>query len=331
MRTTLCVTQSGLGALRDAEDAKGLNTKSGASVRIKSVRRPTPHFLEVNGRVERAWKGGGGRKKENGGCEKSPDLFAGCHRNHREPLAQPPPTSAAIQHVNLAAALGLPSTNGVLYNELSAKGCSSVISTWAFTIISKMGRRAIHLTRDAKAAAKREQVKKYSQTPHGQAARASPSTEIQDLYDAPLLVHEPLFQEALRPPDALDKSDLSRWKKEPPFVEDEDSTDPYSDDYLAFTNSLVSVLHGVCLREQTTRDAQWRAEFLEKGWKTSMVELREEVCDLLGRWEMVLRLRREHFYHPYHDSREHAMLEHYLQWLARTIYSLYYLKFLELK
>ncbi|KAJ6553264.1 hypothetical protein B0H19DRAFT_1263662 [Mycena capillaripes] len=169
-----------------------------------------------------------------------------------------------------------------------------------------MGRRAIHLTRDAKAAAKREQVKKYSQTPHGQAARAcarrpkhhrkegkppepsaerpacipgvaAPSTEIQDLHDALLPVHEPLFQEALRSPDALDKSDLSRWKKEPPFVEDEDSTDPYSDDYLAFTNSLVSVLHGVRLREQTTRDAQRRAEFLEKGWKTSMAELREEV------------------------------------------------------
>ncbi|KAJ6469414.1 hypothetical protein C8R45DRAFT_1105272 [Mycena sanguinolenta] len=222
-----------------------------------------------------------------------------------------------------------------------------------------MGRRAIHLTESAKAAAKREQVKKYSQTPHGQLTRAnarkperrrkggkhtaeSPakyplsisglptlSADIQEWYNAPLPDHEPLFQEALRSPDALDESDLARWKKEPPFVEDEDSTDPYSNEYFAFTKSLVTVLHGVRLREQKTRDARRRVEFLEKGWKAAVAELREEVRSLLARWEIVTRLSREQHYHPYHASREHAMLEHYLQWLARTIYSLYYLQFLE--
>ncbi|KAJ7251182.1 hypothetical protein B0H12DRAFT_1234251 [Mycena haematopus] len=221
-----------------------------------------------------------------------------------------------------------------------------------------MGRRAIHLTQSAKATAKREQVKKYSQTAHGQATRAdarkpahhrkgkhttegpaecplsipglpTPTVDIQERYNTPLPDQEPLFQAALSSADALDESDLARWKKEPPFVEDEDTTDPYSSDYFAFTKSLVNVLHGVRLREQKIRDAQRRVEFLEEGWKVAMGELREEVRILLERWAIVTRLAREQFYHPYHNSREHAMLEHYLQWLGRTIYSLYYLKFLE--
>jgi hypothetical protein len=60
-----------------------------------------------------------------------------------------------------------------------------------------------------------------------------------------------------------------------------------------------------------------------------MEKLREEVRGLLHRWETVTRLSREQFYHPYHDSREYAMLFHYRQWLARTIFSLYHLKFMQ--
>jgi hypothetical protein len=112
-------------------------------------------------------------------------------------------------------------------------------------------------------------------------------------------------------------------------VEDDDSTDPYSNCYLAFTKSLINVLHGLRLREQNASDAQRRAVFLEKGWKTGMEELREEVRYLLERWEIVTKLSREQFYHPYHNSREHAMLNHYRQWLARTIFTLYYLKFMD--
>jgi hypothetical protein len=33
-------------------------------------------------------------------------------------------------------------------------------------------------------------------------------------------------------------------------------------------------------------------------------------------------------YHPFHQSREHLMLQHYIQWQARTIYHLYHLEFL---
>jgi hypothetical protein len=105
--------------------------------------------------------------------------------------------------------------------------------------------------------------------------------------------------------------------------------DPYSSPYLAFTQNLITVMHGVRLREQNTCDAQRRADFLEKGCDAAMEELREEVLSLLKRWENVMRLWREDFYHPYHNSREHAMLNHYRQWLARTIFTLYYLKFMD--
>jgi hypothetical protein len=33
-------------------------------------------------------------------------------------------------------------------------------------------------------------------------------------------------------------------------------------------------------------------------------------------------------YHPFHQSREHLMLQHYIQWQACTIYHLYHLEFL---
>jgi hypothetical protein len=158
---------------------------------------------------------------------------------------------------------------------------------------------------------------------------AAPNSEIEDLYNIPLPDHEPLFREALRSPEALDESDLSRWKKDPPFEEDDDSTDPYSNCYLAFTQLLITVMHGVRLREQNACDAQRRADFLEKGWSVAMEELRVEVRGLLERWEIATRLSREHLYHPYHNSREHAMLDHYRQWLARTIFTLYYLKFMD--
>jgi hypothetical protein len=127
----------------------------------------------------------------------------------------------------------------------------------------------------------------------------------------------------------LDESALSIWKAEPPFAEEEDSTDPYSAGYLAWTRSLVSVMHGVRLREQNTRDAQRKADFLENGWETGMEKVREEVLGLLKRWEIVTKLLHEQFYHPYHDSREYAMLIHSRQWLARSIFSLYHLKFIQ--
>ncbi|KAJ7840015.1 hypothetical protein B0H13DRAFT_1910881 [Mycena leptocephala] len=141
----------------------------------------------------------------------------------------------------------------------------------------------------------------------------APNAEIQELYNAPLPDHKPLFREALCSADAFDEEGLSIWKAEPPFAREEDSTDPYSAQYIAFMHTLVSVMH---------------ADFLENGWRTGMEKLREEVRCLLQRWETVTRLSCEQFYRPYHDSREYAMLFHYRQWLSHTIFSLYHLKFM---
>ncbi|KAJ7881223.1 hypothetical protein B0H13DRAFT_2345210 [Mycena leptocephala] len=149
------------------------------------------------------------------------------------------------------------------------------------------------------------------------------------LYDQALPHGAQLFEDALRSPDALDESELMRWKEEPPFVQDDDTTDPYSPAYLAFTKSLAEVLHGVRLREQNVRDIELREAVCTKGRGFVMRTLQPEISEMWIRWERTKGMLGERKYHPYHQSREHTMLEHYLQWLARTICHLSALKFLE--
>ncbi|KAJ7243828.1 hypothetical protein B0H12DRAFT_1236310 [Mycena haematopus] len=226
------------------------------------------------------------------------------------------------------------------------------------TTVSIMGRRALYLTLDQKASANRKDRQKYSHSPRGKATKARlrqpthrrkqakylpestpecpssipglppPSTEIEELYNKPLPENEPLFGEALRSADALDESDLMRWKTEPPFVEDDDTTDPYSAGYIKYTHSLTHVLHGVRLREQNAEDLRWRSRFAEDGCEAALHDLKEEVHHLLERWERMKDLSTRRPYHPFHASREHAMFQLYIQWLARTIFHKYHLKFL---
>ncbi|KAJ7922224.1 hypothetical protein B0H13DRAFT_2317664 [Mycena leptocephala] len=92
-----------------------------------------------------------------------------------------------------------------------------------------------------------------------------PTAKMLELYDQALPHGAQLFEDALRSPDALDESELVRWKEEPPFVQDDDTTDPYSPAYLAFTKSLAEVLHGVRLREQNVRDIELREAVRTKG------------------------------------------------------------------
>ncbi|KAJ7794791.1 hypothetical protein B0H14DRAFT_2621635 [Mycena olivaceomarginata] len=209
-----------------------------------------------------------------------------------------------------------------------------------------------HRTLAQQATASRNSSLKYIRSPHGQntraasrrperrrkGARAPPSTlpdvptptqRMVELYRQALPSDEPLFKEALRSPDAVDESDLARWKEEPPFVEDEDATDPYSAAYLSFTKSLAAVLHGVRLREQNAEDIQLREAVYTKGRGVVMHQLQQTVTTLWSRWARVETLLGEGKYHPYHQSREYTMLEHYVQWLARTIFHLTYLKFLK--
>ncbi|KAJ7435268.1 hypothetical protein FB451DRAFT_1194744 [Mycena latifolia] len=223
-----------------------------------------------------------------------------------------------------------------------------------------MGRRAKYFTVADCASANQASVKKYTATSGGKAVRAvarrnrylaettrkeskhPPShsaplsgsvlglpplnIEIEQLFHLPLPEAHPFFREALTKPGALDESDLFRWKAEPPFVQDTDITDPYSATYHRWTESLVSVLHGVRLREQNERNVQRRAEFNINGRAAALVELRREVEELMSDWERVKALN---IYHEYHQSREHSMYRHYVQWLACTIYHLYHLKFLD--
>ncbi|KAJ7745192.1 hypothetical protein DFH07DRAFT_776804 [Mycena maculata] len=146
------------------------------------------------------------------------------------------------------------------------------------------------------------------------------SAAIDEHAQLPLPDNEPLFREALFRPGALDLSDIGRWKREPPFEEDDDAMDPNSAAYLSFTRSLAFVLHGMRLREQNERNVQRRMEFEEGNWDG----LRDEVGALLEGWERALQVK----YDPYHASREYTMLQHWLQWQARTIYHIYHLKFL---
>ncbi|KAJ6585475.1 hypothetical protein B0H19DRAFT_1250296 [Mycena capillaripes] len=214
-----------------------------------------------------------------------------------------------------------------------------------------MGRRAKYLTAASKATARRESDQKYSQSENGQIVRAAarraqylsktgrndyPSppkciphlprlpVEIHRLYHLPLPESEKLYRDACGGAAYLDLSSIPRWMEAPPFAADDDDTDPYSTNYHKFTTSLGLVLNGVCMRQQQEHDQQRRLDFNAYGWAVSIECLRAEVVQLLKEFE---ELDLE-MYHPYHASRQYAMLQHYVRWQAHTIYNLYYLKFL---
>ncbi|KAK7013302.1 hypothetical protein R3P38DRAFT_3322760 [Favolaschia claudopus] len=220
-----------------------------------------------------------------------------------------------------------------------------------------MGRRRKYYSLDEKASAQRQSNLRYSQSAHGKIAlstyrasthlrkqrRIAPTKPLPDtlplvplptprqleLYHSPLPTHSHLFSEALRSPDALDESGLALWNTEPPFEKDLDATDPYSAPYVRFTESLTEALHGVRLREQKQLDAELREELLSQGSETVLQRLQHDVLRMSQAWRRVEKLEREGLYHPFHQSREYTMLQHYLHWLGRSICHLYYLEFAE--
>ncbi|KAJ7827069.1 hypothetical protein B0H13DRAFT_1917871 [Mycena leptocephala] len=177
-----------------------------------------------------------------------------------------------------------------------------------------MGCRAKHLSLAQQASASRENSLKYIQSPKGRIARAAsrrpaqrrkvrpaslgtlpdlpvlptpipiPTARMLELYDQALLHGARLFEDVLRSPDALDESDLMRWKEDPPFVEDDDTADPYSPAYLAFTKLLVEVLHGVRLCEQNMRDVELREVVRTKGREFVTRMLQPEICEMWTQW-----------------------------------------------
>ncbi|KAJ7923200.1 hypothetical protein B0H13DRAFT_1865152 [Mycena leptocephala] len=188
------------------------------------------------------------------------------------------------------------------------KGIYVLIRSCTDTTIFIMGRRAKHLSLAQQASASREsslkgriaraasrrpaQRRKVPPAPLGtlhdlpvlSTPIPKPTARMLELYDQALPHGAPLFEDALRSPDALDESDLTRWKEDPPFVEDDDTTDPYSPAYLAFTKLLAEVLHGVRLREQNTRDVELREVVRTKGREFVTRTLQPEICEMWTKW-----------------------------------------------
>ncbi|KAJ7878777.1 hypothetical protein B0H14DRAFT_3435380 [Mycena olivaceomarginata] len=143
-----------------------------------------------------------------------------------------------------------------------------------------------------------------------------------------------LYQEALSGAVGPDFADIERWRTQPPFAHYyneslSDTSLPWWPDlsfqYYLYTRSLRSVLNGVRMREQRTRNVERRLEFERIGSEAALGALRVEVLGLLDDFKQVKAID----YHPYIWAWEYAMWENYITWQARTICHLYYLKFLE--
>ncbi|KAJ6462575.1 hypothetical protein C8R45DRAFT_940830 [Mycena sanguinolenta] len=227
-----------------------------------------------------------------------------------------------------------------------------------------MGRRPKFHTVEAAAAGHCERNVRYTQTPRGQEVRAAarrppprrkvskrpqytspqppPPSELshplEDIVLPPLPSKiidwqnfllpddEPMFLAALKDDGGHDFSPLDMWLAEPPFATFDDPNDPESLNYYAYTYSLGVALHGLQLRREQTTESQRRATF-DADSKEAMARLKDELLELLERWDRVWAL--ETYNNNSQYSREHALLMHYLRWLARTIYRLHKLKFLE--
>ncbi|KAJ7839858.1 hypothetical protein B0H14DRAFT_2587789 [Mycena olivaceomarginata] len=216
-----------------------------------------------------------------------------------------------------------------------------------------MGRRAKYLTNDERASAHREDNARHYQRPSAQVVLAASHRahyikrtsgleyprpgrcipylpplphEIHRLQRKCLPVSQVLYQDALAGEDmVISNPVLQRWMAKPPFAMDLDETDPYSAEYQHWTECREDIIDGLRMRLQLEDDRRRRLELNTNGWVAFMNALREEVVQLLKDWES-LNVR---LYHSYHASRQYRMHQKYLRWLARTIYHLYYLEFLE--
>ncbi|KAJ7827448.1 hypothetical protein B0H13DRAFT_1917608 [Mycena leptocephala] len=220
-----------------------------------------------------------------------------------------------------------------------------------------MGRRAKYLTVDEAAAGHRERTHRYNQGLRGKHARITarparnsrksartnsktsnpPSSPPPTRADVsvgvldpkilewrvfPLPDDEDLFLDALHGGRGRDFSPLEVWMAEPPFADDGDDRDPQDLWYLSFTRNSQIALHGLRLRQEQADDVQRRAAFAGGGVEGKAAH-QEELLELQSRWTRVMALPA----YPV-SSRKYAMWIHYSNWLARSIYRLYHLEFL---
>ncbi|KAJ7829994.1 hypothetical protein B0H14DRAFT_2593629 [Mycena olivaceomarginata] len=238
------------------------------------------------------------------------------------------------------------------------KGRLGLVATLTRTTPIFMGRRAKHLTQAAKACARREIDRKYSQSESAKTIRAASKRalyihnigrhnhprplhciphlpalpyQIHNLYHAPLPKSEILYQDFLAgDPDFLSHNqivnladNLQRWMEKPPF-----GRTPMRLTHTfewTWTRLTPTIIDGTRMRQQKEDDRRRRVDLTQMGWSAFIDALRVEVMQLLADWE-ALDIE---MYDSYHASRPYEMHQNYLHWQARTIYHLYYLQFLE--
>ncbi|CAK5281202.1 unnamed protein product [Mycena citricolor] len=221
-----------------------------------------------------------------------------------------------------------------------------------------MGRRARHLTLAAKKDSQRISGLKYALSEHGQTRRADrkarsklgespgsndptppaasgdkpPNGLMLALAEIPLPTENALFRRVVDEPDSVDESDFPRWLAEPPFAGDDAYFERHSAEYQGFTKALETAMHGVQFRMRQARHNDLHSQFLCAGDGKKREELFAEVRAMLAgwwkKWEVLWAFEASGTYDPLHDARQHAMLKHQQQWVARNIVHFYGCKFL---
>ncbi|KAJ7667389.1 hypothetical protein B0H14DRAFT_3539123 [Mycena olivaceomarginata] len=232
-----------------------------------------------------------------------------------------------------------------------------------------MGRRAKHLTQAAKACARREIDRKYSQSESAKTVRAASKCalyihntgrhnhprplhciphlpalpyQIHNLYHAPLPESEILYQDFLAgDPDFLSHNqivnladNLQRWMEKPPFRPDTNETDSYFRMDMDKTDPHSFHYFTECLGQiiDGTRMRQQKED--DRRRRVDLTQMGWSAFINVLRVE-VMQLLADwealdiEMYDSYHASRPYEMHQNYLHWQARTIYHLYYLQFLE--
>ncbi|KAJ7871712.1 hypothetical protein B0H14DRAFT_2570715 [Mycena olivaceomarginata] len=249
------------------------------------------------------------------------------------------------------------------------KGRLGLVATLTRTTPIFMGRRAKHLTQAAKACARREIDRKYSQSESAKTVRAASKRalyihntgrhnhprplhciphlpalpyQIHNLYHAPLSESEILYQDFLAGnPDFLSHNqivnladNLQRWMEKPPFRPDTNETDSYFRMDMDKTDPHSFHYFTECLGQiiDGTRMRQQKED--DRRRRVDLTQMGwSAFIDALRVEVMQLLADWEaldiEMYDSYHASRPYKMHQNYLHWQARTIYHLYYLQFLE--
>ncbi|KAF7981245.1 hypothetical protein HWV62_34615 [Athelia sp. TMB] len=189
-----------------------------------------------------------------------------------------------------------------------------------------MGRTAKHLTLSAKKAASRLASKKYASSTRGRETRhiARRTTRPAQRINIPQWLvdlatqHLPtsyLFQQAASDPDAVDESDLPAWDHPPPYTSPPPLATP---EETRFTQNLVDVMHGRCLRESRAREKARMEIGMARDEGELIKNLSDQVQQDLDGCLVLSSVVRD-----FKGCQRHLiMANHLLQWSARSVHSM---------